>query len=85
MATPHVVGAAALVLQQAPSANPAQVRDVLVTQATQNIVQPTSTNNVHTMNSHLLYSLTVAPAELVGKPPKDPKPCTPRRQQKGQC
>jgi subtilisin family serine protease len=85
MATPHVVGVAALVLQQAPGAKPAQVRDWLVAQATQNIIQPTSTNNVHTMNSHLLYSLTVAPAELVGKPPKDPKPCTPRRQQKGQC
>jgi subtilisin family serine protease len=85
MATPHVVGAAALVLQQAPSAKPSQVRDVLVTQATQNIIQPTSTNNAHTMNSHLLYSLTVAPVELVGKAPKDPKPCTPRRQQKGEC
>jgi hypothetical protein len=73
------------VLQQAPSAKPAQVRDWLVAQATQNIIQPTSTNNVHTMNSHLLYSLTTAPVELVGKPPKDPKPCTPRRQQKGEC
>jgi subtilisin family serine protease len=85
MATPHVVGVAALVLQQAPSATPAQVRDVLVTQATQNIIQPVTLNNMHTMNSHLLYSLAVAPAALVGKPPKDPKPCTPRRQQKGLC
>jgi subtilisin family serine protease len=85
MATPHVVGVAALVLQQAPSATPAQVRDVLVSQATQNIVLPTTTNNVHTMNSHLLYSLAVAPRALVGRQPKDPKPCTPRRQQRGQC
>jgi subtilisin family serine protease len=85
MATPHVVGAAALVLQQAPGSTPAQVRDILVTQATQNIILPTTTNNGHTMNSHLLYSLAVAPTELVGKPPKDPKPCTPGRQRKGQC
>jgi subtilisin family serine protease len=85
MATPHVVGVAALVLQQAPGAKPAQVRDVLVNQATQNIIQPTTTNNMHTMNSHLLYSLAVAPPELVGKPPRDPKPCTPKRQRKGQC
>jgi len=85
MATPHVVGVAALILHQAPGATPAQVRDVMVSQATQNIVLPTTTNNMHTMNSHLLYSLAAAPRELIGKPPKDPKPCTPRRQRTGQC
>ena len=85
MAAPHVAGVAALVLQQAPGATPQQVRDIIVSQATQNIVQPTTTNNVHTMNSHLLYSRAVAPSALVGKPPKNTKPCTPKRQRDGQC
>jgi subtilisin family serine protease len=85
MAAPHVAGAAALVLQQAPGATPAQVRDVLVSQATQNVILPTTLNSGHTMNSHLLYSRTVAPRELVGKPPRFPKPCTPKRQRNGEC
>ena len=37
------------------------------------------------MNSHLLYSRAVAPAALVGKPPKNSKPCTPKRQRAGEC
>ena len=85
MAAPHVAGVAALVLQQAPGATPAQVRDVIVSQATQNVVLPTTTNNGHTMNSHLLYSRAVAPSSLIGKPPKNTKPCTPRRQRDGEC
>lgn len=85
MATPHVVGVAALVLQQAPGATPQQVRDVLVNQATQNIIAPTTINNGFTPNSHLLYSRAVAPAELVGKRPKHTKPCTPRRIRDGTC
>jgi subtilisin family serine protease len=39
MATPHVVGAAALYLTANPSATPAQVRDALVTNGTQNVVK----------------------------------------------
>jgi subtilisin family serine protease len=85
MATPHVVGVAALILQQAPGATPQQVRDIIVNQATQNIILPTSTNNVQTMNSHLLYSRAVAPGALTGKPPKNAKPCTPKRQRNGEC
>ena len=85
MATPHVVGVAALILQQAPGATPQQVRDIIVSQATQNIIMPTTTNNMQTMNSHLLYSRAVAPAALVGKPPKHSKPCTPKRQRAGEC
>jgi subtilisin family serine protease len=85
MATPHVVGVASLILQQAPGATPQQVRDIIVNQATQNIIQPTTLNNMQTMNSHLLYSRAVAPRELVGKPPKNPKPCTPKRQRQGLC
>ncbi|MFJ4778608.1 S8 family peptidase [Streptomyces sp. NPDC088762] len=38
MATPHVVGAAALYLSQNPSSTPAQVRDGLVNAATPNVV-----------------------------------------------
>lgn len=85
MASPHVAGAAALVLEQAPGATPAQVRDYLVNQATQNIITPVTLNSSHTMNSHLLYSRTVVPAEERGKPPKNPKPCTPKRQRNGEC
>ncbi|MBA3343190.1 MAG: S8 family peptidase [Gemmatimonadaceae bacterium] len=85
MSTPHIAGAAALILQQAPAATPAEVRDILVNQATQNIVLPTATNSGHTMNSHLLYSRALAPADLVGKKPKNTKPCTPRRQRDGEC
>ena len=85
MASPHVAGAAALVLQQAPGATPAQVRDYLVSQATTNIVTPVTLNSGHTMNSHLLYSRTVVPAPISGKPPKNSKPCTPKRQRDGEC
>ncbi|MDQ1653896.1 MAG: hypothetical protein QOI35_3096, partial [Cryptosporangiaceae bacterium] len=38
MATPHVVGAAALYLAAHPLARPAQVRDALVAAATKNLV-----------------------------------------------
>lgn len=85
MATPHVAGAAALILQQAPGATPAQVRDILVNGATRDIVKPSTTNNMPTANSHLLYSRASVPAELVGKKPKTSKPCTPRRQRNGEC
>lgn len=85
MSSPHVAGAAALVLQQAPGATPAQVRDFLVNQATQNIITPVTLNSGHTMNSHLLYSRTTVPVSVQGKPPKNTKPCTPRRQRDGEC
>jgi len=85
MAAPHVAGAAALVLQQAPGATPAQVRDYLVNQSTKNIIQPVTLNSGHTMNSHLVYSRTAVPVEVSGKPPKNPKPCTPKRQRDGEC
>ena len=85
MATPHVAGVASLILQQAPGATPQQVRDIIVNQATQNIIGTTTLNTDPTPNSHLLYSRAVAPSSLVGKPPKHTKPCTPRRQRDGQC
>ena len=84
MAAPHVAGAAALVLAQAPGATPQQVRDVLVSGATQNVVTPVTLNSGHTMNSHLLYTLAAVPDELKGK--KGPTvPCTPKRKRTGQC
>ena len=85
MATPHVAGVAALVLAQAPGATPAQVRDIIVAGATQGIVTTHSLNSTPSPNNHLLYSRVTAPKELRGKGPKDPKPCTPRRQRAGEC
>lgn len=85
MATPHVVGAAALVLDQAPGATPAEVRDVLVQEATQGIIAATTLNSGATPNNHLLYSRAAVPASLMGKPLKNTKPCTPRRQRDGAC
>lgn len=61
MATPHVAGVAALILEQSPGATPQEVRNYLVNGATPNIILPTQTNNFHTMNSHLLYSRMVVP------------------------
>ena len=85
MSSPHVAGAAALVLQQAPGATPSQVRDYLVNQSTKNIITPVTLNSGHTMNSHLLYSRTVVPSDVAGKPPKHSKPCTPKRKRNGEC
>ncbi|KJK45535.1 proprotein convertase P-domain-containing protein, partial [Streptomyces sp. NRRL F-4428] len=45
MATPHVVGAAALYLAQNPSSTPAQVRDGLVAAATPNVVTSPGTGS----------------------------------------
>jgi subtilisin family serine protease len=85
MASPHVAGAAALVLAQAPAATPTEVRDVLVSQATQNVILPVTLNDGHTMNSHLLYSRAVAPPDLVRRKVKGTKPCTPKRKRSGEC
>jgi subtilisin family serine protease len=79
-----VAGAAALVLQQAPGATPQQVRDLLVSNATQNIILPTTLNNGHTMNSHLLFSRVTVPVTTPTEPVKT-KPCTPKHQRNGEC
>jgi subtilisin family serine protease len=84
MASPHVAGAAALLLQQRPGATPQQVRDLLVTNATQNVVLPSTYNTGHTMNSHLLYSRIVLPPTTPTEPVKT-KPCTPKRRRNGEC
>jgi subtilisin family serine protease len=51
MATPHVVGVAALYLQGNPGASPATVRDALYAATTKGIVK-----NSSTANNHLLFS-----------------------------
>ena len=51
MATPHVVGVAALYLQSNPGASPQTVRDALYANTTKGIVTSSST-----ANNHLLYS-----------------------------
>jgi subtilisin family serine protease len=84
MATPHVAGAAALILEQAPAATPKEVRDLMVSGATQNIIQPTTLNSGHTMNSHLLYSRVAVPEPLRGRRGGS-VPCTPKRRREGQC
>jgi subtilisin family serine protease len=50
MATPHTTGAAALYLEQNPSATPSQIRDALYAQTTKGIVI-----SAKTANNHLLY------------------------------
>jgi subtilisin family serine protease len=51
MATPHVVGAAALYLQGAPSSTPQQVRDGLFALTTKDVV-----TDARSANAHLLFS-----------------------------
>jgi subtilisin family serine protease len=84
MASPHVAGAAALLLQQRPGATPQQVRDWLVSGATQNVILPVTLNSGHTMNSHLLYTRITLPPLTTAEPVKT-KPCTPKRQRNGEC
>ncbi len=57
MATPHVVGAAALVLAANPSFTPQQVRDKLVADATPNVVTDPGTGSPN----RLLYTGSVTP------------------------
>ena len=51
MATPHLVGVAALYLQGSPGASPATVRNALVANATQGIV-----TGAQSANNHLLFT-----------------------------
>jgi subtilisin family serine protease len=55
MATPHVTGAAALYLQNHPSATPQQVRDALVSYSTANAVTSAGTGSPN----RLLYTLSI--------------------------
>ncbi|MEV4416326.1 S8 family serine peptidase [Catellatospora sp. NPDC049609] len=68
MATPHVVGAAALVLAQNPSYTPQQVRDYLVNNATSGVVTNPGTGSpnklLYVVNGTAAndFTVTVAPA-----------------------
>jgi subtilisin family serine protease len=66
MASPHVAGVAALYLQQNPGASASNVRNALVSGATQGVV----TNSL-SANNHLLYSI------LSGSTPPPPPPPPP--------
>jgi len=67
MASPHVAGVAALYLQANPSASASQVRDAIVSGATQGIVTSSLT-----ANNHLLYSLISGSAPPPPPPPPPP-------------
>ena len=55
MATPHVAGVAALILDEHPNLTPAQVRDLLIARATRNVV-----GDVRNSPNRLLYSRTLS-------------------------
>jgi subtilisin family serine protease len=75
MATPHVTGAAALVLQGNPAASPASVANTLITNATAGKVTNPGTGSPN----RLLYSPpgTVTPPPPPGPPPPPPGPPPP--------
>lgn len=54
MATPHVAGVAALMLDENPNLTPAQIRDLLLARSTRNVVGYAGTNSPN----RLLYALT---------------------------
>ena len=88
MAAPHVAGVAALVLAQNPNLTAAQVHDIIVGQATPNVIQKNANNATAAMDPTpllMLYSRpTVPPVQQMKKNGK-PVPCTPRRQLQGIC
>jgi subtilisin family serine protease len=87
MATPHVAGVAALVLAQAPGATPAEVQQVVVNDATPNVLQKNTLNTTAAADPTpllLLHSRSIVPDNLKGKHGSS-KPCTPKRQRSGEC
>ncbi|MDR7300930.1 S8 family serine peptidase [Haloactinomyces albus] len=64
MATPHVVGAAALILSANPSASPAQVRDTMVSTA--------STGKIGNVSAGSPNKLLYVGGDNGAEPPKDP-------------
>ena len=70
MASPHVTGAAALLLSGTPGATPQAVADALTAGATANVV----TDVVGSPNRLLNISSSVAPAPPVGTPSPTPSP-----------
>jgi hypothetical protein len=70
MASPHVAGAAALLLGASPSLTPVKVRDLLVAQATRNVVTKAGTGSPNL----LLYTGGIAPPAPVPAPVPTPSP-----------
>ena len=88
MAAPHVAGVAALVLGQNPNLTPAQVHDIIVSQATPDVIQKNANNVTAAADATpllMLYSRPVVPAAQQLKKNGKPVPCTPRRQRDGTC
>ena len=69
MAAPHAAGVMALWLQQDPSLNPAQLQQLIVSSATQNVVL-----NAKSTNAHMLYSIRSGDVALPPPPPPPPPP-----------
>lgn len=88
MAAPHVAGVAALVLGQNPHLTPAEVHDIIVAQATPNVIQKNANNVTAAADPTPLLMLfsrpAVPPVQQLKKNGK-PVPCTPRRQLQGTC
>jgi len=88
MSAPHVAGVAALILAQNPTLTPAQVHDILVGQATPNVIQKNANNATAAMDATpllMLYSRPTVPAVQALKKNGKPIPCTPRRKVEGIC
>lgn len=64
MATPHVAGVAALMLDENPNLTPAQIRNLLIARSTLNLVGNPGTNSPN----RLLYSLTLGAGGLPQMP-----------------
>ena len=64
MATPHVAGVAALMLDENPNLTPAQIRDLLIARSTRNVVGYAGTNSPN----RLLYALTLGAGGLPQMP-----------------
>jgi subtilisin family serine protease len=88
MAAPHVAGVAALVLGRNPNLTPAEVHDIIVNQATPNVIQKNANNVTAAADATpllMLYSRPTVPAPPTLKKNGRPVPCTPRRQREGTC
>ena len=64
MAAPHTVGVAALFLESAPQATPAEVEDALLSWTTRSVVV-----DAQSRNDHLLYSPAAEPGEPTNRAP----------------
>ena len=88
MAAPHVAGVAALILGQNPNLTPAQVHDIIVKQATPNVIQKNANNTTAASDLTpllMLYSRPSVPPAVTLKKNGKPVPCTPRRKLEGTC